>query len=361
MKILFFISSLQCGGAEHVAATLCNRWASTGQDVTLATFDDGSAPPFFPLDERVRHLPLGLRKASTGLLDASLANLRRAPQITRAIEEVGPDRIVSFIEATNVLVLLAARRTAIPVVVAERIDPARHRLRAPWRILRRLTYGRAARIVVQTDAAAGFFPAAWRSRIAVIPNPVPEPHDRSHVAGDGNRLVAMGRLEPQKGFDLLIRAFATIAEDRPSWTLTIYGEGQERVALADAIEDGALVGRVVLAGRAADAAEAFRRADLFVLSSRYEGFPNALCEAMAAGVPAVAFDCRSGPREIVRDGVDGILVPDGDVSALAAGLLRLTGDDDLRRMLGARAAEITERFSVDRIAVLWIDLLRGIA
>jgi glycosyltransferase involved in cell wall biosynthesis len=251
--------------------------------------------------------------------------------------------------------------TGIPVVVSERIDPSQHPIPWPWRLLRRLTYPRARAIVLQTRAAASYFPASWAGRIVVVPNPVPAtsaPGPGGVRPRDGRRLiVGMGRLERQKGFDLMIRAFAAIAGERPDWDATILGDGPERGALAAAIAGAGMTERIALPGRESDAMGVLRRADLFVLSSRYEGFPNALCEAMACGLPVVAFDCRSGPAEIVRDGVDGLLVPAGDVGALASAMSKLTGDPERRRAMGARATEVSERFSIDGVAALWESVL----
>jgi glycosyltransferase involved in cell wall biosynthesis len=362
VKLLFFIASLQCGGAERVCATLCNHWAEKGWDVTLATFDDGSEPPFFPIDPRVRRRTLGLRRRSTSVAHSVWNNLRRVPRLRRTILEDRPDRVVSFIDGTNVLTLLAARGTGIPVVVSERTNPARHRIPRPWRILRRLTYAWADAIVVQTEDAVRFFPAAWRRRIAVVPNPVPAAEAGpapQRAKGGRRRIVALGRLDPPKGFDLLIDAFASVAGARPEWDLVIFGEGPERGALEAMIARAGLGARVDLPGVVATPREAFEGSDLFVLSSRYEGFPNALCEALAAGLPAIAFDCRSGPAEILRDGVDGRLVPAEDVRGLAVAILELTGDETRRRTLAARGPEIAQRFSVDRIAGLWEAILRA--
>jgi glycosyltransferase involved in cell wall biosynthesis len=169
--------------------------------------------------------------------------------------------------------------------------------------------------------------------------------------------VGVGRLGVEKGFDLLIRAFAGIAGEHPRWRLTILGEGEERGALVAEIERSGLAGRVDLPGREADAAGVLRRSDLFVLSSRYEGFPNALCEAMACGLPVIAFDCHSGPAEIIRDGVDGVLVPAGNIDALSTAMARLIVDPEGRRRMGARATEVSDRFSVERIGSLWERIL----
>jgi len=363
VKLLFFISSLQCGGAERVCATLCNHWAGQGWDVAVATFDDGSVPPFFALAPGVRHLTLGLQRRSTGLIHSVSNNMKRVPRLRRVVAAEKPDRILSFVDGTNVLALIAAAGSGIPVVVGERVDPAHHSIPLAWRILRRLLYRNAFAIAVQTRSVEAYFPASWRARIAVIPNPVPEPAggraETARSASSRRVLIGMGRLERQKGFDLLIRAFASVAPMRPEWDLTLLGEGGERAALATQIGELGLAGRVRLPGRDPDAIGTLRRADLFVLSSRYEGFPNALCEAMACGLPVIAFDCPSGPAEIVRDGVDGVLVPPEDADALAKSILELTGDAERRRALGARATEVATRFSVETVAARWERVLRG--
>ena len=357
------MASLQGGGAERVCATLCNRWAETGWDVTIATFDDGSTPPCFPLAPRVRHVTLDLKRRSKGLAPSVAGNVRRISALRRFVASERPERIVSFIDSTNVLVLIAAKGTGIPVIVSERTDPNQHPIPVPWRLLRRATYPWARAVVLQTRAAASYFPASWASRIAVIPNPVARlaPSPTEPTDGRLRRIIGMGRLAREKGFDLLIRAFAAIAPEHPGWELTILGEGPEREALVRQAEASGVGARVRLPGWEADATSVLRRADLFVLSSRYEGFPNVLCEAMACGLPVVAFDCPSGPSEIVRDGVDGLLVPPENVPALSATISSLIAAPERMRRLGERAREVSDRYSIERAAALWQSLLESAA
>jgi len=164
-------------------------------------------------------------------------------------------------------------------------------------------------------------------------------------------------LEHQKGFDLLLRAFAQVAPDRPAWRLHLYGEGSQHDALACLAAQLAIADRVRFAGRVRDISGVYASADLFVMASRFEGFPNALTEAMAHGMPVIATDCPTGPREILTPSVDGLLVPSEDVRALATAMAQLMDDEPQRRALGLRSREITSRLSQEAIAAKWNELI----
>lgn len=169
-------------------------------------------------------------------------------------------------------------------------------------------------------------------------------------------VVAAGRYAPEKGFDRLIQAFARVAPERPDWSLKVFGHGPLQKRLLTQVEKLGLTGRVLLPGLAEDIEAELRASSVFALSSIHEGLPMALAEAMACGVPCVAFDCAPGVREIVTDGVDGIVVPPRNVEALAAGLARLMDDADLRRRYGAAARHSVRRFAPDQVLAQWEDV-----
>jgi len=364
MRITLVISTFGAGGAERVMALMANYWAEHGHDLTLITLAPAEED-FYPLHPGIRRVGLGLTNPSTSPRKAVWNNMVRLKRLRTAIHLSQPDAVISFVEKTNILVLMSTIALHIPVVACERIDPRYYKIEQVWAVLRRVLYRRAVAVVVQTEDVRGWAEGFLNdTAVYVIPNPISpiERTGRVTLNGDpSNKTVAaMGRLVPQKRFDNLIHAFARCLARHSDWSLIIVGEGPERKRLEALSAHLGIGDRVTLLGRLSDPFPVLRKADLFVLSSCYEGFPNALVEAMACQLPVVSTDCPSGPRDIIRDGVDGILVPPDDVAALAGAMDRLMADPQERQRLGGRAVEVVERFSTDRIMKLWGDLLARI-
>ena len=358
-RITLVIYSLFAGGAERVMSIMANYWAQKDWTVTLLTFDDGTTPPFYELDRRVRHKPLGIATESTNTLQAVWHNIRRVLVLRRVIGASQPDAVISFMDRTNVLVLLATRGMQAPLLMSERVDPTVFSLNKTWSALRSLLYPHADAVIVQTIRAASFFPK--QSLLHVIPNPIipcsKEDVERSLPRIPKHSVIAMGRFVEQKGFDLLIWAFSSLRELFPQWHLAILGDGPLRPELAQLVGELGVTDRVLLPGQVKNPPAVLSQADIFVLSSRFEGFPNALCEAMACGLAVIATDCPSGPREIIRDGVDGILVPGEDVDALANAMARLMADENERQRLASRAPEVVDRFGLEKVMGMWEAVL----
>lgn len=364
MRLTLIISSLSSGGAERVLAIMANHWAGRGWPITLLTFDDGSAPPFYPLDPRINHSSLALAGDSPNLLAAARNNLSRLRSLRAAIRRGRPDCVLSFMDQANVLTLLATEGLGIPVIVVEQTFAAAQPLGRAWSWLRDRTYPRASRVVCVTARALGHFSPRVQSRSSVIHNPVLPP---PRVSGrppakllDRPAIITVGRLDRLKGHDLLLRAFARLKDRHAGWSLTILGEGPSRRELESLSRALGVADRARLAGRVSDPDQYLRQADIFVTASRLEGFPMALGEAMACGLPVIATDCPSGPAEMIRDGVDGILVPNEDVDALASAMDRLMSDEPSRRALGSRAPEVTERFGLDGVMHAWGEVIEHV-
>ena len=348
--IMIVLAGLGAGGAERVVAQLAERWAASAKRVTVVAFDQPASPIYHPLDPGAQVERLGIGAGVGGIA-------RRVAALRSLLTRERPDVVLSFLTKINAVALLAATGTTIPVIVAERNNPEQQSASRLWNFALRHLYGQAAAIVCQTQASIRCVPEPWRGGAVVIPNPVRrypvKPVDpKPHV------IAAVGRLTAQKGFDLLIEAFAPIAPNHPSWELHIWGEGPDRAALERQSASLGLGERVRFRGVSQEPGGWIAESGVFVLSSRYEGFPNVLGEAMAAGLPVLATRCDFGPEEIVSDGHDGLLVGP-DAQSLASGLDRLLGDESLRQQLGGSARSVVERFSTARVLPMWDEVVAG--
>jgi len=372
MRITKVIGGLTGGGAERVCVNLANAWVERGRDVTLLTVAQNSARPAYAVDPRVERRDVGwprqpraeeLSSASTvieGLEQAGCpelaAELDLIAMIRAAILASSPDLVVTHIDMTNVRVLAAMQGTDVPVIACEHTDLTQIYL-PRWQAARHALYRGAAAVVASHETSANWL-ARFGARAYAIPNPLVKPAPINCDKSERQRVVALGRLSPEKRPALLVRAFASIARDFPSWDLEVYGVGPLRQPLAGLIDELA-PGRIYLRGFAADAYAVLRGADLFVSTSWVEGFGNSIWEALACGVPVVAMDCGAAARSLIRDGVDGLIVR-GGISALGTALASLMGDDERRKAFAARAPEVLTRFSMESSLDAWDALLHSV-
>jgi len=369
-RLTIVIHSLSGGGSEHAAAAMASYWAESGRDVVLVTLDSVENDRI-ALSPKVERIGLGVMSESSSVWSAIKANQWRIQTLREALVQSAPERVISLTDRTNILTLLAARGTNLKVFVSERTDIRHHRIERVWQWLRKRTYPGACSIVVQTEAVREVMkPIARQAPIRVIPNSVSKtatPLEKSTLdlpAEDRNWFIGVGRLSYEKGFDRLIDAFAEITEQCPDWNLLIIGAGPEKPSLQNTADKHGPTERITFPGWIESPWSVIPQAipptaSIAVLPSRYEGFPNALLEAMSQGIAPIAFDCESGPSEIIRHDENGLLVPQGNIPELAIAMQSLAQDTARRTRLAAAARDITDCFSPERIFSMWEDVLRG--
>lgn len=359
--ILFFIFSMSGGGAERVTANLANHWAGKGHRVTIVTLKDASHD-VYDLEPTIDRVSLGLDGGSPSVFAAVINNFRRIHALRRCLRELRPDVAIAMMPMANSMLALSGRSGAETRMGSERAYPPHFPLGTFWEAVRRQSYRKLDHIVAQTPKMRDWIVEnTSASSVVVIHNPIPYPLPSStpeilpsdHLTKGRKALLSVGRLTPQKAYDRLLRAFADLAGKFPEWDLAIVGEGPLRTQHEELAEELGIRDRVKLPGQVGNLADWYRRADLFVLTSKFEGFPNVLAEALAHGLPAVSVDCDTGPRDIIRDGVDGLLVPQNNHGALVNGLEQLMNDAETRKAYGERATSIRDRLAIDKIAAQW--------
>jgi GalNAc-alpha-(1->4)-GalNAc-alpha-(1->3)-diNAcBac-PP-undecaprenol alpha-1,4-N-acetyl-D-galactosaminyltransferase len=374
MRITIVIGGLTGGGAERICVNLANAWVERGHRITILTVAQNSQAPAYTINPQVERRDIGWPRFANAqeLTPAAIAPVLRGMQqdncpelleeitlivlLRHAILATSPDVVVAHIDRTNLRVLAAMRETGVPVIVCEHTDTTQIPI-GRFQSVRDKLYPRAFAVVASHPASADWLKRRGAAAIA-IPNPLAAPDAiRRKRNRKRRRVVALARLSPEKRLDLLIRAFARIAEDFPEWNLEIYGVGPSRTFLARLIAELA-PGRAQLRGFVNDPYAVLGSADLFVSTSWVEGFGNAIWEALACGVPVVAMDCGASVRTLVRHGVDGLLVPANN--ALVPALRSLMGDNARRKAFAARAPEVLTRFSMELSLQAWDALLDSV-
>jgi glycosyltransferase involved in cell wall biosynthesis len=357
VRIAFVLSGLGAGGAEKIVNLLAHHRRQSGDAIHILAVNADGPESYFPYDPDIKVSTLGGRGlGSQGRRIAGAS--RQIIALRRRLAEISPDLVISFLTKINVITGLATIGFDTPVIMSERNNFKSQSMSSVWRLASPLAARRASRLVMQTADACDALPPGLRSKATIIPNPVALPDGFAPLPGDGTRVVAVGRLEEQKGFDLLLEAFARFARQVPAGRLTIFGEGPQRGPLERQAQDLGIADRVHMPGLTKRPGDWLLAGDMFVLSSRFEGFPNVLLEAMMASLPTIAFDCPWGPSEILSSPDMGVLVPAGDVDQLGDAMLRLAGDPELRHSLGASGARVAAaRYSMPSLLARWDGLI----
>ncbi|MBQ9810047.1 MAG: glycosyltransferase family 4 protein [Spirochaetales bacterium] len=347
-NIMFMIPSMIRGGAERVVSILANDYASRGWKVSILMLLHSHIG--YDLDKSIDVIDISDDSKSVALMYPFLICRAR-----RTVKTLKPDIIVSFMANTCLISGPACRKTKARFVVSERIDPTQDKRNIIVRSMLNSIYSHSDCCIMQTKRAFNYFPDKVKAKSVIIPNPV----NVSTIATyGGKRIVASGRLDPQKNHMMLIKAFSSLHEEFDGWRLDIYGEGPERGNLENFIGKLGLDAFVSLKGNVPDLHQQMADADLYVLSSDFEGLSNALIEAMMMGLPCISTDC-AGSDEIITDKQDGIIVPVGDITALTEAMRLLMSDRELALSFGRNARISSERFRTKVVIEKWRTAIEG--
>lgn len=356
-RVALVIAHLGPGGAQRVVANAANAFVERGLAVDVVTlFDDHEDA--FELDPRVGRHARRLVKSGLGAIGSFWHTGSNFFWIRNTIRRIAPDAVLSFMTQTNILTVLATRGLRTRVVISERNDPTRQRHRARVELVRRWVYQWADLVTANSHGTMvpleSFVP---RAKLAFLPNPISVAPTTATTSSSSPTFITVTRLVEQKGVDVLLRASAKALAALPAWRLAIVGDGPLRADLQDLARQLKIADKIVWHGHVADPIRLLGSARFFVLTSRFEGSPNALLEAMACGLPAIVSDASPGPLEAIGKEEAGLVVPVGDVDATAAAIEKLAGDEPLRARLGRTARDRISGHLVDRAIPVWLRLL----
>ena len=345
MKIVLIIPTLTSGGAEKVMSLLANEWARQGYEIYLLVWN--AKDPFYKISGDVVVKDLAFRYNST--FNRFVKQVKVLFEIRSQIKQIKPDFVLSFLTINNVLVLLSTLLLKNKIYISERNSPEiiLQQLSKPYRLLRHLLYTQASGIIVQTQMAKDFileeFPS---SNVVAIANPI---HSVKYKNIERQKIILnVGRLIPQKGQKDLIQVFAEM--NLKDWKLVILGEGILRMELENLTHSLGITDKVELPGSVKNVSDYLNKATVFAFPSYFEGFPNALAEAMISGLPVVSYDCKTGPGELINNGVNGYLVPVGNLVAFKKNLLKLIQNEKIRTKFSCESVKIADELSIEKIS-----------
>ena len=346
---IFFIGTLCNGGAERVVSILAGHMAKQGMDVEILTYYD--MPVSYELDERVKLTAVETMTGSTNKVKNLLA-------IRKYFKKYG-NVVISFLAPFNIMAIAANFGNGVPMIVADRNDPTKVPSNFVVRKVRDVLYCFADGVVVQTQKNKAYFSRIVQKKSKVIYNPI-DLKEYAQIALKSEKekkIVTAGRLMPQKNQKMMIRAFAAVHAKYPEYQLVIYGEGPSRQELEDLVEELGLKKSILLPGNVSDIHEHIKNAEMFVLSSDYEGMPNALIEAMCLGLASISTKV-SGATDLIHDHENGILTDLDNQEQLEKAMLELIENKELTNKLAVNAAKLGERLEVSKIMQQWTEFIK---
>ena len=371
MKIMFSIGTLSSGGAERVVCNLSN-YLNKFHDIHIVsvkktdiayTLDSNISIDFLDNREEISYDKL-MNKRILDKIRRIIRNLRRIRKLKKIIKKNKPEIIVSFLPEPNFLNLILKSKFKIPIIISVRNDPKEEYKSNLYNRLMKKYYPQADAIVYQTEEAKNFFRNIIGNNVIqeIIPNPINEEFIGRPYKGIRKKIiVTVGRLQEQKNHKLLIDAFEKVSNQIPDYKLVIYGDGNKKQELETYIKSKNLLDKVMLAGNTKEVKKHIYDASLFILSSDYEGMPNALMEAMALGLPVISTDCPcGGPKFLIDNEKNGILVKVKDVEAMSKAILTVLENKNYADYLSMNASKIAETLNPTKINNEWKKIIEKI-
>ena len=353
-KIAFYCGSLIKGGAERVFVNLAEYFYKEGYEVCMIT--QYKKEDEYAISPGIERVLSDLTEAETG--KSRIRNFfRRFHKLRRILKTAKPDLVLTCTAKSNFMAMAASTFLKTKVVVSIVADPKMEYYTKAMRLIAKTYFRFADGIVFQTKEARAFFPKYIQKNATILSNSLNPQFIRDRYEGERKReIVAVGRLDDNKNHEMLIRAFARIADRFPAYKLTIFGDGECRGRLEALIAEEGLSERVFLPGVTADVAGNIEKAALFVLTSNTEGMPNTLLEAMALGLTVVSTDCPcGGPRELITSGENGLLIPVGEVKALAEAMDKVLSNPAEAEKMGRNAQKLQEKLKPEVTNQSWKD------
>lgn len=352
MKIVFVTQPLSMGGAERVVASLANRFVELGHKVKIVVVDNGDVNTYYTKPE-IEFIHIS--KPSNPVFDL----LYRAKKIRQFLDFYNPDVVLPFATQKNVSVLLATAFSRHKVIISERNNPYLDPKSKALRILRKLLYWTADGYVFQTDGARDYFSNSIQKRSCIIANPITSQLPPVWSGKREHRIVMVNRLDAQKNIKMAIDAFSEIYKDYTDYVLEIYGKGPMKSELEAYIDSKGVSNRILLMGYCSDVTERIRSAEIYLMTSDYEGMSNSLMEALGLGLVCVSTDHPTGgARALIENGVNGILFPVSDVAGCINSLREVLDSEKKRSYMSLNAIKIRNNLSIESIADQWIEFIK---
>lgn len=354
MKVMFCIASLGKGGAERVVSNLSNYLANNNEIFIITT---NSIESHYSLNNKIKVMSIIDKKITSNFI---IRNIYMIKKLKKIIKNVNPDVIIGMLPEPSIRLIISSLFNKRKIIISERNDPNIEYNNIIKKFIIKLLYKRVNGFVFQTEDAMNYFGDNIVKKSIIIPNPINDEFivDKPYEGKRIKRIINVGRLEPQKNHKLLIESFAEISNSIPEYELHIYGKGSLKFEIEMLIKKYKLENKIFLNGESDNIKNDIYNSCLFVLSSDFEGMPNALMEAMSLGLPCISTDCPcGGPRYLIKNNINGFLIPVNDKNEMKNKILQVLNDNELCKKVSTEAINISKELNPNKIYEKWVNFI----